>query len=121
MDPLGSIQIRIMNHLWKHGGCTVHDVHQAFAADAPSKPLAYTTYLTVMRNLTRRGFLDQLKGNRAHTFVPLIDERSYKLAQVRHARQDLCGGDVSVLLGYLAQDDQIDAGKREQILAIANR
>ena len=80
-----------------------------------SHSLAYTTFLTVLRNLTKRGFLEQVKGNRAHVFVPLIDERTYKLAQVRQMRQDFCGGDVAVLLGYLAQDEEIDEATRVRL------
>jgi predicted transcriptional regulator len=120
MDPLGPLQLRIMHHIWKKGPGTVHEVHSALHPDPAVKALAYTTYLTVLRNLTKRGFLDQIKGNRAHVFVPLIDERTFKLSQIRQMRQILFDGDVDSVLQYLAQDDEIDAGTREQITAIAN-
>jgi predicted transcriptional regulator len=120
MEPLGRLQLRIMHHIWKTGPCTVHEMHAAMNAIQATRSLAYTTFLTVLRNLTKRGFLEQVKGNRAHVFVPLIDEQTYKLAQVRQMRQDFCGGDVAVLLRYLAQDEEIDAGKRDQIRAIAS-
>ena len=120
MDALGPLQLRIMHHIWKAGPSTVHEVHAAFNAMQATRSLAYTTFLTVMRNLTKRGFLDQVKGNRAHVFVPLIDEHAFKLAMVRQARKDLGGGDVRVLLRYLAEDDEIDAAVRARIVAIAS-
>ena len=120
MDPLGPLQLRIMHHMWKKGPGTVQEVHNALHADPAVKTLAYSTYLTVLRNLTKRGFLNQIKGNRAHVFVPLIDERTFKLSQVRYMRQVLFEGDINSILQYLAQDDEIDAGTREQITAIAN-
>jgi predicted transcriptional regulator len=107
-----------MHHIWRAGPSTVHEVHTAFNALPASRALAYTTFLTVLRNLAKRGFLDQVKGDRAHIFMPLIDERTYKLAQVRQMRQVFCGGDVTELLGYLAQDDEIDETVRDRMRAL---
>jgi predicted transcriptional regulator len=120
MAPLGSLQLRIMAHIWAKGPRTVHEDHDAFHADPTTKRLAYTTYLTVLRNLTKRGFLEQIKGDRAHVFAPLIDERTFKLSQVCQVRQVLFDGNANSLLRYLAQDDEIETGKREQIAAIIN-
>jgi len=120
MEPLGRLQLRIMHHIWKTGPCTVQEMHAAMNAIQATRSLAYTTFLTVLRNLTKRGFLNQVKGNRAHVFMPLIDERTYKLAMVRQVRRELCGGDVAVLLGYLALDEEIAVVKRQLIQAMTN-
>jgi len=58
--------------------------------------------------------------NVGHVFVPLVDERTHKLAMVRQVRRDLCGGDVGVMLGYLAMDDEIDIRIRDKISILAN-
>jgi predicted transcriptional regulator len=118
MEPLGPLQLRIMHYIWKQGPRTVHEVHAAFNAEPSVKPLAYTTFLTVMRNLAKREFLDQVKGARSHRFVPLIDEKTYVSAMIRRIRKDLCSGDVNVLLDYVAQDDEIDPIKRERIRSL---
>ena len=120
MAPLGSLQLRIMAHIWAKGPRTVHEVHDAFHAVPTTKRLAYTTYLTVLRNLTKRGFLEQIKGDRAHVFAPLIDERTFKLSQVRQVRQILFEGKADSLLSYLALDDEIDVEKREKIADMVN-
>jgi predicted transcriptional regulator len=109
-----------MHFIWKHGPSTVHDVHTALNAQTTGKQLAYTTILTVMRNLARRKFLSQAADGRAHRFTPLIAERTYKLGIVRQVRKDLFAGDVNVLLSYIAEDDEIEEPKRAKLRALVD-
>ncbi len=107
-----------MHFIWQHGPSTVHDVHSALNAHPGGKQLAYTTILTVMRNLARRKFLSQAADGRAHRFSPIIDERTYKLGIVRQIRKDLFAGDAKILLSYIAQDDEIDEAVRGRVREI---
>jgi predicted transcriptional regulator len=117
MEAIGPLQVRVMHYIWKHGPSTVHDVHSALNGQAGSggKQLAYTTILTVMRNLARRKFLSQAADGRAHRFSPLIDERTYKLGIMRQIRKDLFAGDVATMVSYIAQDDEIEEPKRAKL------
>jgi len=115
MEAIGPLQVRVMHYIWKHGPSTVHDVHSALNAQTTGKQLAYTTILTVMRNLARRKFLNQVADGRAHRFSPLIDERTYKLGIVRQMRKDLFNGEIAVLLTYISQDDEVDEATRTKI------
>ncbi len=119
MEAIGPLQVRVMHYIWKHGPSTVHDVHTALNGQPGGKQLAYTTILTVMRNLARRKFLSQAADGRAHRFSPLIDERTYKVGIVRQMRKDLFNNDVGILLSYLALDDEIDEAKRAKIKDLA--
>ena len=120
MEPLGSLQLRVMHHIWRNGPSTVHDVHDALNAQpgAP-KQLSYTTVLTVLRSLVKRALLDQKPEGRAHRFAPLITAAAYELAMVRQMRVELFGGDVGRMLGCMAGDDGIDEAKRVRIRALA--
>lgn len=119
MEAIGPLQVRVMHFIWKHGPSTVHDVHSALNGQTTGKQLAYTTILTVMRNLARRKFLSQAADGRAHRFSPIIDEATYKRGIVRQTRKDLFGGDVKVLLSYIAQDDEVDEAVRAKLREIA--
>lgn len=102
MEILGPLQLNVMQHIWKAGACTVHQVHDALNARPGATQLAYTTILTVMRNAAKRGFLDQQKSNaRADTFAPLVTEASYKKQAVEHLLATLFGGDVAALKCWL--------------------
>lgn len=109
-----------MHFLWAQGPATVNLVQEHINQQAAARALAYTTILTVMRNLARRGFLSQTPQGRSHLFTPLIDERTYKLGMLRHLRQDLFGGQVSGLLAYLVQDEEVDVAMRERITSVIN-
>jgi len=115
METIGPLQLRVMHFLWAQGPATVNTVQEHINQLAGSRALAYTTILTVMRNLARRGFLSQTPQRRSHLFTPLVDERSYKLGMLRQMRHDLFAGQVEGLLSYLVHDDEIDDALRERI------
>ena len=98
-DLVGPLQLRILKYLWslpqQPGVITVHKLTQAmnYLFVAEGKPqLAYTTYLTVMRNLARRKFVDQTKGlSRGHNFTVLVSQAEYEkraLGQILHGLYD---------------------------------
>ncbi len=121
MEAVGPLQIRIMHHLWTHGPNTVQAVHTVLNAEnngAGLKSMAYTTVLTVMRNLVRRKILLQVKGSRAHRFVPLIDRCDYQLGILRQARHDLFQGDMRALLACLATDEDMAPDLRHGLLTL---
>ena len=117
METIGPLQLRVMHYLWSQGPATVHAVQEHINTITGERPLAYTTILTVMRNLVRRHYLSQTPQGRSHLFTPLIDERTYKFGMLRHLRQDLFGGDVTKLIDYLCADDEIPLTMREQLRA----
>ncbi len=115
METIGPLQLRVMHFLWSQGPATVNTVQEHINQPSGNRTLAYTTILTVMRNLARRGFLSQTPVRRSHVFAPLIDERSYKLGMLRHLRHDLFAGQVTGLLAYLVQDEEIEPAMRERL------
>jgi predicted transcriptional regulator len=107
-DPIGPLQLRVMNHLWKVNAATVQDVMNAVNGQADAKPLAYTTFLTVMRNLAKRRLLDQRKtATKRHQFVVLVDEESYKAGVVRQIYKDYCNNDADTLLRFLGLQNKM--------------
>jgi BlaI family transcriptional regulator, penicillinase repressor len=119
MEAIGPLQLRVMHYIWANGPSTVHQVHDALNGEPGAPKLAYTTILTVMRNLARRKILNQKATGRSHIFEPLIDEDTYKLGMLRQIRKDLFNGDVSRLLAYLARDEEIDPAVRSALPGVS--
>ena len=68
-DPLessfGRLERRILEALWRReGGASVRDLIPEFA------PAAYTTLLTTLERLRRKGVLTRVRQGRAHVYVP---------------------------------------------------
>ena len=99
---LGPLQLRVMHAIWRTRADTVQLVADHLNNEPHMPRLAYTTYLTVMRNLVRRGMLSQTKNysGRAHSFRARIDEEQYKTSFLQYILKEYCQGDVAVLQRY---------------------
>ncbi len=94
-DLAGPLQTEILCLMWdpahKGKSWTVRAVHQLVNTKRDNRnerKLAYTTILTVMRNLARRSFVSQTKtpGSLAHTFTPRFARSEYE----HHVLQSIC-------------------------------
>jgi predicted transcriptional regulator len=99
---IGPLQARVMQQVWSRADAvTVHDVAQGVNDANPERRLAYTTFLTVMRTLARRGLLRQERGfGRAHRFSATVSEDAYKRGLVQSLVRDHFNGDIEELLRY---------------------
>src|SRR5690348_16521209 len=71
MTEFGELQIAVLNVLWKLQAASVHEV---LAALPPERTVAYTTVLTVLRNLEKRGVVthEEVEGARMFRYRPLV-------------------------------------------------
>lgn len=64
-----------MKVLWRREGpATVRDVHRVLTKETP---LAYTTVMTVIDRLWRKGFLERRPRGRAYEYVPVHTEAEH--------------------------------------------
>jgi BlaI family transcriptional regulator, penicillinase repressor len=68
---LPPLELECMQALWARGEATVHEIR---AELFNQRPLAYTTVMTVMDRLARKGVVDRRKRGRAHVYRPAISE-----------------------------------------------
>jgi predicted transcriptional regulator len=80
---LGPRERDLMERLWSSGsGSTVRELQGAFPR------LAYTTLLTTLDRLYRKGFLERRLVGRAHVYSPAVDREQLK----QHLASGLLGG-----------------------------
>jgi predicted transcriptional regulator len=65
MEALGPLEVSVMEILWSHGDSNVHDVTQRLG-----RPLAYTTVMTTLDRLYKKGLLRRRKADRAFFYSP---------------------------------------------------
>jgi predicted transcriptional regulator len=64
-DGLGRLEIAVMEIVWSHGRSSVREV-----AGRMDRPLAYTTIMTTLDRLYKKGMLDREKSDRAFLYSP---------------------------------------------------
>src|SRR5208283_6124518 len=62
-SALGPLEIAVMDILWEQGESNVHDVVQKLG-----RPLAYTTVMTTLDRLYKKGLLSRHKSERAFLY-----------------------------------------------------
>ena len=73
---LHELETKIMAAVWEQEEATVRSVTDALADDADG-PRSYTTVLTVMTRLDRKGFLDRRREGKKDIYVPAVDRDDY--------------------------------------------
>ncbi len=63
------LELCCLRALWRIGEGNVHAVREAVQAE---HQLAYTTVLTLLDRLARRGFAERRKQNRSFVYTPLL-------------------------------------------------
>jgi predicted transcriptional regulator len=85
-----------MEVLWRAPGATVNDVMEG----AGDPPLSYSTVLTTLRILERKGYIAHDEVNRAYVYRPLM------------ARDDAANKDVGNVLKRFFSDKPLDLAMR---------
>ena len=73
MQSLGPLEITIMEILWKRGESNVRDV-----VDRLDRPLAYTTVMTTLDRLFKKGILERRKEDRAFLYSPALNRAEWE-------------------------------------------
>jgi predicted transcriptional regulator len=70
---LGSLEFELMEILWSRVESSVRDVVPQL-----SRPLAYTTVMTTLDRLFKKGLLDRHKSDRAFVYSPLFSRQEWE-------------------------------------------
>jgi predicted transcriptional regulator len=97
---LGPFEQQVLQELWSHGSATVREV----LADGKIHQ-AYTTVMTTMDRLYKKGLLDRVAEGRAFRYTPRHSaEELQRVNALESIRQLLGSGDASSLpLSYLVE------------------
>jgi BlaI family penicillinase repressor len=104
IEALGQLQQEVMDEVWQLGEATVADVHERLAR---RRKIAYTTVLTTMRNLERRGMLSHEQHGKAFLYHPTMPRDEYAAGTVRSFVARVFGGQPERLLCHLLGTERI--------------
>src|SRR5215471_4813351 len=79
VERLGSLESKLMERIWSLGETSVRDLHDEYAPR-----LAYTTVMTTLDRLYKKGLLTRRKTGKAYVYVPAFDQRQYRDQLAQH-------------------------------------
>ena len=108
-------ELAIMKVVWRRGTATVRDVYEALRE---TRPIAYTTVMTMMNILETKGHLKKDKQDRAHQYRPARSERAVVASMVREFVNRVFDGAARPLLVHLVKDGSLDDDERRDLLRL---
>ncbi len=97
-NRLPPLELEAMKALWQLGEGTVREVRLEIA---PRRPLAYTTVMTLLDRLARKGAVARRKEGRSHVYCPLISREAVLEVAVDRLAQDFFAGSRERLRDHL--------------------
>jgi predicted transcriptional regulator len=102
-------ELAIMKVVWRKDEATVRDVYEALQE---TRPVAYTTVMTMMRILQEKGYLTKATHDRAHVYRPAKPRQQVIGGMVRDFLDRVFDGASDALLVHLARDNKLTAKQR---------
>ena len=111
----GDLEAVIMDRVWEHADpVTVRELHDELSAE---RVIAYTTVMSTMDNLHRKGWLNRVKEGKAYRYSPSASREEYSARLMREALAD--GGDTEMVLSHFLA--QIDGEESEALRSVLSK
>ena len=95
----GTLELRVLESLWAHAGeASVRDVLQDFPH------AAYTTVMTTMERLHRKGVLERRKAGRAFLYRPAQSREALESRIIVRTLEPLLNGNAEPVLSCLVEE-----------------
>lgn len=100
------LELQCLKALWILGEANVRDVRQMLL---PDRKLAYTTVMTVLDRLARRGGVKRRKVGRSFLYTPVLTRDALRRAAVKELVDCFFEGSVDTLMEYLGVKQHVIA------------
>ena len=102
---LPELELEVMKVLWRRDAATVADVQEELK---PGRPLAYTTVMTVLDRLARKGAAGRDKQGRGYLYRPAVSEQEVCELAFERLLDDFFSRSPQKLLQYV-QERRLEA------------
>ncbi len=109
---LGERELDVMAILWAQGSGTVGEVKRRLGAK-----LAYTTVLTILRNLEAKRYVRHEEEGRAHRYYPRVAQGAAQRSALTRLIDTLFHGSPGALVARLVDDSELSAAELQKLAA----
>ena len=111
LHGLGSLQTEVMDLVWQQKEATVAQLVEKICR---RRTVTYTTVLSAVQKLEKKGWLKHRSEGRAHVYYATRDRREVGSRTLRELLRTAFSGDVRLLLASLLDDVRLsDADLKE--------
>jgi BlaI family penicillinase repressor len=107
---LGERELDVMAVLWELGSGTVAEVREQLSAS-----LAYTTVLTIMRNLEVKKYVRREEEGRGHRYFPRVQQKTAQRNALSRLVTELFQGSPQALLAHLVDQHGVSAEELQRL------
>jgi len=100
LTGLGWLEAEVLRIVWDRGEVTVRDVYEELRE---RRRIAYTTVMSVLRNLTAKELLDQDKSRAAYVYRARVSDIEVARGILDAVVDEIMGGRREPLVAYLRQ------------------
>jgi predicted transcriptional regulator len=111
----GDLEAVIMQQVWDHG--TPVTVRELFDELRLERSIAYTTVMSTMDNLHRKGWLNRVKEGKAYRYAATATREEYSARLMSEALAD--GGNTEAVLAHFVAE--MDGEDSELLRAVIRR
>ncbi|NGP88531.1 BlaI/MecI/CopY family transcriptional regulator [Aliifodinibius halophilus] len=112
LTPLGETEMEVLHHVWDLGEATVKQVRKRILE---SREVAYTTIMTVMKNLAEKGYLKYRKDGVTYVYSPAQEPESVQSSLIKDLMTKVFKGSPKQLIQTLVKSDDMNAKDLEEI------
>jgi predicted transcriptional regulator len=121
LPPLHELEAEVMEELWAAGESSVRSVMEALNKRA-SKERAYTTYMTIMARLYKKGVLDRRREGKTDFYEPRLGRDEFMALRARAEIEELVDQYGDVALSHFArQVASLDPARRRALQRLARK
>jgi BlaI family transcriptional regulator, penicillinase repressor len=112
MPTPSDLELKILQVLWREGPGTVREILEAIA---DGKKRAYTTILTMLQIMERKGFVARTREGVSDRWRPVLRERNAMGGFWKNLLKRFCAGRPSVAVQHLLAAEKVDTDELEEI------
>ena len=118
LTPLGGTEMEVLREVWALGQATARDVHDRILT---RRRVAYTTVMTVMKNLAEKGYLRYESEGTAYLYSAARRPEEVQGSVLSGILDKVFGGSATGLVQALVQREELSEADRAEIRRLIDR
>lgn len=113
LTPFGETEMEVLQHVWDLGRASVADVRERILE---KREIAYTTVMTVLKNLTEKGYLDYDKVGNSYVYFPKESAEDVQHSVLRSLLDKVFDSSPAALVQTLVKSEDLSDEERREIV-----